>query len=63
MRNVKNLRTIVTIKFYYQTFFMHPNFEQFSIRFFISSRQSIKKEQERYLVLDFDTKCEISLLC
>jgi len=60
-RNVKKLRTIITLKIYHQTFVMRPNFEQFSIRF--SSRQSIKKEQESYLVLDFDTQCEISLLC
>jgi len=41
---------------------MRSNFEQLSIRFFTTSSQPIKKEQESYLVLDFDTEWEISLL-
>jgi len=62
MWNVKNLCAIITVQIYHQTFFMRSNFEQLSIRFFTTSSQPIKKEQESYLVLDFDTEWEISLL-
>ena len=58
------LRTffIITQKIDYQKFLICPNFAKFSIGFLTTSRQSMKKE-EKNLVFDFDTDCEISLLC